>query len=219
MTEYLLLEATYLVRIILAGVCGVFVGYERKSHGKDAGIRTHMVVALASALMMIVSKYGFSDTVEADPSRVASTIVTGVGFLGAGMIYVQNRNILGLTTAAGVWATAGIGMAIGAGMYVIGILSSVIIVLAQIVLHKNLPIMHVPSEENLKFIIENRLETVEEIKEILSEYDVKIEKIKCKKISDDMLELEMCVLISGNFQPQILLDLICKKQFIQMASI
>ncbi len=219
MTEYLLLEATYFVRIILAGVCGVFVGYERKSHGKDAGIRTHMVVALASALMMIVSKYGFSDTVEADPSRVASTIVTGVGFLGAGMIYVQNRNILGLTTAAGVWATAGIGMAIGAGMYVIGILSSVIIVLAQIVLHKNLPIMHVPSEENLKFIIENRLETVEEIKEILSEYDVKIEKTKCKKISDDMLELEMCVFISGNFQPQILLDLICKKQFIQMASI
>ncbi len=79
--------------------------------------------------------------------------------------------------------------------------------------------MHVPSEENLKFIIENRLETVEEIKEILSEYDVKIEKTKCKKISDDMLELEMCVFISGNFQPQILLDLICKKQFIQMASI
>lgn len=219
MTEYLLLEATYLVRIILAGVCGAFVGYERKNRGKGAGIRTHMVVALASALMMIVSKYGFTDTANADPSRVASTIVTGVGFLGAGMIYVQNRNILGLTTAAGVWATAGIGMAIGAGMYVIGILSSVIIVLAQIVLHKNLPIMHMPVEENLKFIIENRLETVEEIKGILSEYDVKIEKIKCKKISNDMLELEMYVFISGNFQPQILLDLICKKQFIQMASI
>lgn len=163
-TTMFFIEAMYLIRIVLAGICGVFVGYERKNRGKGAGVRTHMMVALASALMMVVSKYGFTDTVGADPSRVASTIVTGVGFLGAGIIYVHNRNVLGLTTAAGIWATVGIGMAIGAGMYIIGIFSAVIVVLARIVLHKNLPVMHMPAEEHLKFIIENRKDAVDALK-------------------------------------------------------
>ncbi len=140
-------ELMYVFRIIIAGICGIIIGYERKSRSKEAGIRTHFIVASAAALIMIVSKYGFFDLilkavmegveVKLDPSRIASCIVSGVGFLGAGMIFVQKHTVRGLTTAAGIWATAGIGMAIGAGLYLTGIIFTGIIFLAQIILHKD----------------------------------------------------------------------------------
>ena len=101
--EYILVEFEYVLRIIIAGICGAVIGYERKSRLKEAGVRTHFIVALASALMMIVSKYGFSDLSEgttgirgADPARIAAAIVSGVGFLGAGAIFVRKQIIQGL---------------------------------------------------------------------------------------------------------------------------
>ena len=131
-----------IMRMLLAATCGAFLGYERKHRGKSAGIRTHLVVAAASALMIMVSKYGFNDMANAainyrvDPSRIAAGIVSGVGFLGAGMIFIRSETPQGLTTAAGIWATSGIGMAIGAGMYTIGIAATVFIYIAQYILHK-----------------------------------------------------------------------------------
>ncbi len=143
--NFWILQSEYVLRIVLAGVLGFFIGLERKNRAKDAGIRTHCVVACATALMMIVSKYGFFDLItqykhlgadiRLDPSRVASTIVSGIGFLGAGMIYVHKSNVSGLTTAAGIFATAGIGMAVGAGMYVVGVSAAIIILLVQYLLH------------------------------------------------------------------------------------
>lgn len=134
-------QVYYIIRIIVAGICGIFIGLERKNRSKEAGVRTHCVVACASALMMIISKYGFVDLADgisgADASRIAAQVVSGIGFLGAGMIFVHRNTITGLTTAAGIWATAGVGMAIGAGMYIVGIASSVMIIFAQIMLHKN----------------------------------------------------------------------------------
>lgn len=118
----------YILRIIAAGACGILIGLERKNRSKEAGVRTHCMVACASALMMIISKYGFADmqigaegVCGADGARIAAQVVSGIGFLGAGMIFVHKNTITGLTTAAGVWATAGVGLAIGAGMYVVGI--------------------------------------------------------------------------------------------------
>lgn len=100
-------QLEYLLRILLAAVCGIIIGYERKKRGKGAGIRTHLVVALASSLMMIISKYGFADMTigengvrGADGARIAAQIVSGVGFLGAGMIYFNKNSVRGLTTAA-----------------------------------------------------------------------------------------------------------------------
>ena len=142
-SEVIVLE--YIFRIFLAGICGMLIGIERKNRSKEAGTRTHFMVACGAALIMVVSKYAFFDVitqgiyngieVRLDPSRVASTIASGIGFLGAGMIFVHKNNITGLTTAAGIWATSGVGMAIGAGMYSIGIASTVMIIVAQIVLH------------------------------------------------------------------------------------
>ena len=131
----------YILRMFVAGVCGFIIGFERKNRAKGAGIRTHFMVAMASALMMIVSMYCFNDPIfpegtrMGDPSRIAAQIVSGVGFLGAGMIFVHKNNISGLTTAAGIWATAGIGMSIGAGMYIIGIAATLLVIFAQIILH------------------------------------------------------------------------------------
>ena len=142
-------EVLYIVRIVVAGLCGIIVGLERRNRSKEAGIRTHFVVASGAAIIMIVSKYAFFDAAEiariaggstevrVDPSRVASTIASGIGFLGAGMIFVHKNTITGLTTAAGIWATSGIGMAIGSGMFVLGIGSTFVILLAQILLHLN----------------------------------------------------------------------------------
>ncbi len=127
----------YVLRIFVAAVCGFAVGYERKTRSKEAGVRTHTIVAMSAALIMIISKYGFSDKPDGsyDVERIAAQIVSGIGFLGAGMIFYRRDMLHGLTTAAGIWGTAGIGMAIGAGMYVIGLVSTGLIVGFQIVLH------------------------------------------------------------------------------------
>ena len=114
-------DAELFLRVIVASVLGYMIGYERKNRDKSAGMRTHAIVALGAALMMVVSKYGFYDVEKVDSSRVAAQIVSGVGFLGAGVIFVRNNTVSGLTTAAGLWTTAGVGMAVGAGKYGIGV--------------------------------------------------------------------------------------------------
>ncbi len=134
-------QGVYVLRIMLAAICGGFVGFERSKRQKDAGIRTHIIVALGSALVMIVSKYAFGDlalseNLRVDASRIASNVVTGVSFLGAGVIFVKEQSIRGLTTAAGIWATAGLGLAIGGGLYIVGIACTVLLFVIQTLLHK-----------------------------------------------------------------------------------
>jgi Uncharacterized membrane protein len=130
------------LRLLLAGVFGAIIGFERTSKRKEAGIRTHFLVALGSALIMIVSKYGFSDIVGnhivLDPSRIAAQVVSGIGFIGAGMIIFQRETVRGLTTAAGLWATAGIGLAVGAGMYWISLSVTILVFCCLEFLHISL---------------------------------------------------------------------------------
>jgi len=111
-------------RLALAAALGMVIGIERTYRAKTAGIRTHFLVALGSALFMIVSRYGFEGS--GDPSRVAAQIVSGIGFLGAGTIIMQKHVVHGLTTAAGMWVAAGIGMASAAGLYLVAVISTVL---------------------------------------------------------------------------------------------
>ena len=111
-------------RLALAAALGMVIGIERTYRAKTAGIRTHFLVALGSALFMIVSRYGFDGT--GDPGRVAAQIVSGIGFLGAGTIIMQKHVVHGLTTAAGMWVAAGIGMASAAGLYAVAVISTVL---------------------------------------------------------------------------------------------
>ncbi len=126
-----------ILRLFVAVLCGVAVGFERKTRSKEAGIRTHAIVCMAAALFMILSKYCSIDmpNADTDASRIASQVVTGIGFLGAGIIIYRRDVMHGLTTAAGIWATAAIGMAIGAGFYVVGIIATVFLVTLQIIFH------------------------------------------------------------------------------------
>lgn len=113
---------------------GAIIGLDREYRAKEAGFRTHFLVSLGSALFMVVSQYGFKEIVEAnganyDGARVAAQIVSGIGFLGAGTIIFHKQFIRGLTTAAGMWATAGIGMAVGGGMYFIGVAATILVLI------------------------------------------------------------------------------------------
>ena len=119
----------FTLRLFLAGILGAVIGLEREYRAKEAGFRTHFLVSLGSALIMIVSQYGFEGVlgengIGLDPSRVAAQVVSGIGFIGAGTIIIQRQFVRGLTTAAGIWATSGIGLAIGGGLYGVGIVAT-----------------------------------------------------------------------------------------------
>ncbi len=117
-------EIEIAVRLLLAAMFGLAVGYERRSADKPAGLRTLSLVCLGSAMFTIISAFGFE---TADQSRVAAQIVTGVGFLGAGTILRSGVTISGLTTAATIWATAAIGMAVGSGLYIAAVSGTVLV--------------------------------------------------------------------------------------------
>lgn len=184
--EYL----SYLLRIVIAACCGIAIGLEREYRSKGAGIRTHCLIAFGAALLMIVSKYGFFDLIaneiyagaeiKLDPSRVASNIASGIGFLGAGTIFVHKNNVTGLTTAAGIWATAGVGMTIGSGMYFLGISATAIIILSQVLLHMNF----FAKEYKSKKLTVNKV-TIKKynsyLKEQLKTLDIRINETKVKK--------------------------------------
>ena len=125
------MELRHFLAILISCACGLAIGYERTSRNKQAGVKTHMIVALTSCLMMIISKEAFLDTPDYDTSRVAAQIVSGISFIGGGIIFMRDKKISGLTTAAGIWATSGIGMAIGGGFWFFGAVCSAVIVIVQ----------------------------------------------------------------------------------------
>lgn len=112
-------ELTIIARVLLAAVLGSILGYEREHVGKEAGLRTHALVTMGSALFTTLSAFGFPGTVVSDPSRIASQVVIGIGFLAGGMLIQQKNRVRGLTTAAELWVAAAIGMAVGVGWYAV----------------------------------------------------------------------------------------------------
>lgn len=121
--------------LVLAAIFGTIIGLDREYREKEAGFRTHFLVSLGSALMMIVSQYGFSeilthDGVSLDPSRIAAQVVSGIGFIGAGTIIFNHQIVRGLTTAASLWATAGIGLTAGAGMSWLALAATILTLVA-----------------------------------------------------------------------------------------
>ena len=125
----------FILRLFAAAVMGGIIGMERGYRAKEAGVRTHFLVALGSALFMIISQFGFEAVlslpynIRLDPSRIASQVVSGIGFIGAGTIIFQKHVVKGLTTAAGLWVTAAIGMTCGSGLYVLAIATTLLVLL------------------------------------------------------------------------------------------
>ena len=150
------------MRLAVAAVLGGIIGLDREYRAKEAGLRTHFLVALGSALFMIVSMYGFGDGAIGDPGRVAAQVVTGIGFIGAGSIMIHKQFVRGLTTASGLWATAGIGLAIGGGMYWVGIAAMLLTlaglelstrVFKSVGIHTSLLIFSTSDDENLTKVL------------------------------------------------------------------
>lgn len=117
------------IRLVIAVALGSVIGLERELKNQAAGLRTHIAVVLGAALIMIISKYGFTDVIinTKDPARLAAQVVSGIGFLGAGMIIVNRNRVRGLTTAASLWTTAAIGLGVGAGCYVPSVAATLIL--------------------------------------------------------------------------------------------
>ena len=125
----LALELT--IRLIGAALLGAAIGYERELRAKGAGIRTHVLVALGSALFMIISQYGFSGADKFDAARIAAGVVGGLGFLGGGIIMKTSNHVSGLTTAAGLWVTGAVGLSVGCGMYEMAVLCTILLLICM----------------------------------------------------------------------------------------
>ncbi|NLW60277.1 MAG: MgtC/SapB family protein [Firmicutes bacterium] len=123
-----------LVRLAVATLLGAVIGWEREKHGRPAGLRTHILVALGSCLIMLISVYGFPGGTSRDPARLAAQVVSGIGFLGAGTILRDGTSIRGLTTAASLWVIAGIGLACGTGFYVAAAVTTAIAFIVLVLL-------------------------------------------------------------------------------------
>ena len=118
------------LRLMVAGLIGAAIGYERELRAKGAGVRTHFLVALGAALFMIISQNGFLNSERFDAARVAAGVVTGIGFLGGGLI-IKKTHISGLTTAAGLWVTGAMGLCVGCGMYVLALVCAALVLLCM----------------------------------------------------------------------------------------
>ena len=132
--EYMEQFWDFVLRLLAAGLLGGLLGLERMLRAKEAGIRTHFVVALGSALLMIISQYAFEGQ-HFDASRVAAQVVSGIGFIGAGVIIFQKNVVRGVTTAAGLWVAASIGLACGAGMYAIAAVAALLVIICLETMH------------------------------------------------------------------------------------
>lgn len=156
----------HLLRILLAVGLGFAIGVERKMRFKEAGMRTHAVVAAGACLFIIVSKYGFGDVASFDAARVAAQVVSGIGFIGAGMIMYRKQAVHGLTTAAGVWFTAGVGMAAGAGLYLVAVGATVLIIAVQCVMHINCRFFRAERYMQLRLVFVNNEDESETVKRL-----------------------------------------------------
>ncbi|GIP12983.1 MgtC/SapB family protein [Paenibacillus macerans] len=204
------MDIELLLRVLIAGICGVLIGFERKNRMKEAGVRTHYVVAAGAALMIIISKYGFQDQIgwsnlSLDPSRIAAGVVSGVGFLGAGMIFMQKQTVKGLTTAAGIWATAGIGMAVGAGMYFIGIAVTLLLLLGQIILHGRYSWLTSPKTDTVTLVLKREEGIIDRFLDRLEELHVSVLGFEAE-CRDEEIELELTVQFKSGANMETLLS-------------
>lgn len=179
-------ELAVFVKLLLAALAGGVVGLEREKHGRPAGLRTHLLVALGACLMMIVSeafqlKYAAFDTTSAvriDPGRTAAQIVTGIGFLGAGVIIKEGVTVRGLTTAASLWLVAGLGMAFGMGLFLPGTMATALALLSLIFLKKLEPIINKDRYLDIAVTANNRPGLQDELEQLFTERRLRITDVR-----------------------------------------
>jgi putative Mg2+ transporter-C (MgtC) family protein len=198
MNPDLTLQVDLAIRLVIAAALGAAVGAEREIHGHPAGIRTHMLVALGSALFTVLSIHGFTadgkTTGNIDPTRIAAQIVSGIGFLGAGAILKDGVVIRGLTTAASLWATSAVGMAAGAGEQIIAVVGAAIILTSLWpinALAERLRGSPVP-EVQLRLAL-LRVEAVGEISTALAEHKIDVASLQTQRLGRDSYRADLSI--------------------------
>ena len=191
------------LRLVLACICGAAIGFERSRRFKEAGIRTHIIVCCAAALMMVVSKYGFADLVRdgvdfagtkgADPARIAAQVVSGISFLCAGVIFKNAGTVKGLTTAAGVWITSGIGLAVGAGMLVPAVFTTVLICVLQYLMHRFAIGADAYSANRLQFTVQNGYDFNGALEHQLEQWSAQVTDSKVTRKADGTTDYDLTV--------------------------
>ena len=188
MSWFSIQELEYLLRIVLAAVCGGAIGFERERRSKSAGIRTHIIVALSAALMMVVSKYGFFDVIglggiSLDASRVAAGVVTAIGFLGVGVIFTHGRTVI----------------AVGAGLYVTGGVATVLIVLFQVILHRSSPLVKTQRTGTVVLELSEAESDPAEVCRLLEERVSAVEGVRVTRLADGRAEVKCDVLFPAGY--------------------
>ena len=170
------------LRLILAALFGGLVGVEREVHKRPAGLRTHILVTTGSALIMLVSMYGFSGLGEGgyggEPARLVAQVVSGIGFLGAGTILRDGNDVTGLTTAASIWVCGGIGIAIGGGYYLGALVTTAIVLFSLVPLSFFVKRISMANHQEISLVCEERAGLVGEIGILLGVYNISIKDIK-----------------------------------------
>lgn len=171
------------LRLLLACVFGGIVGFQRERHDSPAGFRTYILVSLGSALIMVLSMYGFSDfTSTGDPARLAAQVVSGIGFLGAGTILRDGVSVKGLTTAASLWVVSAIGLAAGAGFYYSSFL---VTVLVFITLERSIETYFFRGKQILRVVTVNRTCAIQDINRILESHKIMARNISMKLLQEE----------------------------------
>lgn len=174
------IELEITIKLLLSALAGGLIGLEREKHGRPAGLRTNILVAVGSCVIMIISeafyiKYGVFDaetTLRLDPSRVAAQVVTGIGFIGAGVILKEGASVRGLTTAAGLWTVAGLGMAFGMGFFSLGAIATVLVLISLTYLKKLDPILKKDRYLTLMVTAVYREQLLDELLGIISSHNL-----------------------------------------------
>jgi len=208
-------EWEIILRLALACFMGALIGLERESLNRPAGLRTYTLVCMGSALAMIVSLdmyYQYHHTVNADPGRIAAQVVSGIGFLGAGTIMREGANIRGLTTAAGLWVVACIGLAIGAGMYVPAVVTTALILFVLIYFFKfEEKITAFREYKGFVLVVEDKPGQVGRIGSILGDMGVLIKNIQLERLEgDEGLEVELLLQMPPTLPPSMVMEELSK---------
>ena len=192
------LQADLAVRLLVAAVLGAAIGLEREIHEHPAGMRTHLLVSLGAAIFTVLSIYGFEgvgrDGVAAtvDPTRIAAQVVSGIGFLGAGAILKYGTSIRGLTTAASLWTAAAIGMAAGAGEWLVAAVGTFIVLFSLWPLNALIARLHKPGLHAVKIRLEvGRLEALGDVSRLLADRRVDMAGINSQRIGKGRYEVEL----------------------------
>ena len=188
----------FAIRLALAIFLGFIVGFERQWTKHQAGILTNVIVCVGAYAYTAFSYIALGDNI--DVTRIAAQVVSGVGFLGAGVIFVRNNLVSGLTTSAGMWATAGVGLAMGAGMYVVGICSAVMVVVIQFITHKISYFANVATNGYLRMTIDQQPGAVERMQNYLEGQRVEIAGVKINKNKKEEIKLEFDVVYPPGFK-------------------